>query len=372
MKMLKLIIDRVLVPIVLLSTYPFRQLRNKRFSPNGASQHYILISFFGRGLGDCVYFSGILKELRKKYPDSKFHLAIFTQMKDYFIRNPYLDEIIICPDYYQRPLPETWKYLRSAFRERKKRQYDLLINLVPTLFSMPGLWDFIIKKKFSIGLTDSLKKIFYDLPIQINWNKHFFDAILEGATPLSIHVSNPSFWAPTEDNVSKLLPSHMYEKKLIILAPGGKRIVEEPLKRSWAFSEFPHVIRHLTNRGYPVVLVGASYDKKCLIDLEEHPLLLNLIGKTTIPQLFALVKNHTKLVLCNNSALLHIASILSIPTVSYADAEANLDRWYPYLHRDNHVILKESTQRRITADLFIESLDAKLQLIEKRESINAY
>ncbi|MCH7801009.1 MAG: right-handed parallel beta-helix repeat-containing protein [Chloroflexi bacterium] len=45
---------------------------------------------------------------------------------------------------------------------------------------MPSLWEFFIRKRYSVGIGDSVKRLFYDTPVSINWNIHYFEAIRNG------------------------------------------------------------------------------------------------------------------------------------------------------------------------------------------------
>ena len=90
------------------------------------------------------------------------------------------------------------------------------------------------------------------------------------------------------------------------------------------------------------------------------------MGRTTIGQVFTLVKKYARLVICNNSGLLHIASVLGAPTVSYADPQENLLRWGPYPNAKKHILLQDEIDRKVTVEEFLKAvLD---QLNEEKET----
>jgi len=177
-KLIRLFNANVLVPILLALTYPLRASREKKFHTTPPPRT-VLLSYFARGLGDCLYFSGLLKAIRLQFPAAKIQLAILAQMEIYFRENPYIDELIPCPDYYDS-LQENLRYLRSALRHRKTGSIDLLLNFFPTLALEPVFWDVLIKKRYSIGIGDSIKRVFYDTSIPINWGKHYYESIPSG------------------------------------------------------------------------------------------------------------------------------------------------------------------------------------------------
>ncbi len=371
MKLLQLLISKwlklcqlatayVVTPVILGLTKPVRSLRARRYGAKGNPPVSILLSFFGRGLGDCLYFSGLLKTIRFHYPEAKIRLACLKQMENYFLGNLYIDELIPCPDY--EPQGDNFRqFLGSALQVRKKMgSVDLLLNLCPTLALAPAIWDSFIPKKYSIGIGDSLKQVFYDEFVPINWGKHFYEAMLDGLKPLPLKPQPPLFWIPENNEMGGLVPPELFSKKMVIIAPGGKRNVEAPKEYCWIFEGFPQVIEGLVSRGYPVILAGADYDRAMIEKIKPHALLFDLIGKTTIPQIFKIVQQYAGLVVCNNSGLLHIASVLNIPTVSYADPEENMLRWGPYPNSDKHVIFQDQANRKVNGEEFLEAVFEKL------------
>ena len=347
--------------IILFLTSPLRILRRKRFYAAGPSPRTILISFFGRGLGDCIFFSGVLEGVRKRFPNAHIRVAILVQLEKYLKGNPFVDALVPCPDYSWTEGSSYWRFITSALQIRREGPVDLLIDLCPTLALMPGLWGFLISKRYSIGIADPLKNIFYDHSISINWKKHFFDCMLEGLSSLGIQIEEPTFWIPPDVSLEGLANPEILSMKSIVLAPGGKRNVEAPKDYCWIFEGFPYVIKQLTAEGHRIILTGAEYDREYFNSLEPHPLLINLIGQTSFAQIFTLIKRCAQLVVCNNSASLHIATVLGIPTVSYADPQENIKRWGPYGGNGKHRVLQDQPNRKVTPEEFMAAIREKLE-----------
>jgi ADP-heptose:LPS heptosyltransferase len=355
-KLFRIFASRIVTPLILFLARPVRAYRARKYSLDVSSPATILISFFSRGLGDSIYFSGILKEVRHRFPKARIKLAILAHMEDYFLANPLIDELFPCPD-YQPHRRNQLQFLRSALKIRQRvGRVDLLLNLCPTLALEPALWDCLIKTQFSIGIGDSLKRIFYDKFVPIDWKEHFYESMLGGVRPLGIEGWEPSFWIPPEESIEELVSSEILSKKAVVIAPGGKRNIEAPKDYCWTFKGFSQVIEELLSRGYPVILTGAGYDRATASELKSHPLLTDLMGRTTISQVFQIVKRYARLVVCNNSGLLHIASVLGVPTVSYADPQENMLRWGPYPRSGNHVVLQDQIDKKVTPGEFLEAI----------------
>lgn len=362
----------VFTPIVLLCTAPFRAHRKRKFQQSGDPQT-ILISFFGRGLGDCIYFSGALKFLRARFPKAKIQLAFLKQFESYFGHNPYVDEFIACPDYFES-LPGTLKFYQSAWQVRRRGPVDLFLNLCPTLMMAPVFWDYLIPKRYSIAVGDSLKRLFYDTPVPIDWKRHYYECTLNGLEPLGITARSgeAEFWIPPDVPVDHLIPDASIFSKTIIVAPGGRRNVEETKEYCWIFKEFPDVINQIAAQGYPIIVTGAGYDLEIVDKIKPQPSLINLIGKTTVREIFTLVKKYGSLIVANNSGLMHIASIQGVPTVSYADPQENMIRWCAYPNKnDLHIFCQDTETKKVTAGELLGAVLSKATAIKGLDLIKS-
>ncbi|GEM_PF-4656508 len=342
--------------LLLLISAPLRALKRRRFLSFKEAPATVLLVFFGRGLGDSLLFTGILESVRKRYPKAELRLATFSQMESYFRDNPFVDVLIPCPDYFGKGVLGCARFLSSALEACKKGPVDLLIDLLPNRDLGSVLWSLIAAKRYSVGVGDPPKQLFYDLPVSIDWKRHYFEALRDAVRPLGIEIGRPSFWLPPEVSLEELVDRELALAKCILVAPGGKRNVEAPKDYCWSFGGFTEVVESLLGEGQRVILLGADYDRDCLKSLKPHPCLVNLIGKTSLPQLFTLVRRHAKLVVCNNSALLHLAAVLHIPTVSYADPQENITRWGPYPNDGRHIVLQDGKNQKVKPQDFLDAI----------------
>lgn len=116
---------------------------------------------------------------------------------------------------------------------------------------------------------------------------------------------------PAEHEISpavlNALPS---SKSWILIAPGSVWYTKR-----WTGSGYRALAAHYAERNISVVVVGAAREKK-LCDLVSSGLsVVNLAGKTSIQELLFLC-SRARLVFCNDSFLLHMASATQTPTVT--------------------------------------------------------
>ena len=120
--------------------------------------------------------------------------------------------------------------------------------------------------------------------------------------------------APGDDSFPALkLPKIEKPEPILALCPGAEY---GPAKR-WQADRFAAAARHFLekNKWKPVVL-GAAGDAHIAADLAgQVPGADNLAGTTSLAEFIALLAQ-AKLVLCNDSGAMHLASALGVPTVA--------------------------------------------------------
>ena len=129
---------------------------------------------------------------------------------------------------------------------------------------------------------------------------------------------------------------HLQPKKYVCVHSGAR-----DTKRWWEPENFAKAADIIAEKGYTIVLTGTEIEKATaerVEDLMKYPA-LNLVGKTDLGTLAALIKN-AKMLLSNDTGVSHIASALETPSVIIFLA-SDPDRWAP-LNRDlHHIILPQ-------------------------------
>lgn len=120
---------------------------------------------------------------------------------------------------------------------------------------------------------------------------------------------------PTDDSMPKLRkePAGSETRKIVAICPGAEY---GPAKR-WPMENFLAVAKHFVARhNAKIVLLGAAGDAPLASELAVHlGEVENRVGKTTLAEFMAALTN-AKLVLCNDSGAMHVASVLDVPTVA--------------------------------------------------------
>jgi len=124
-----------------------------------------------------------------------------------------------------------------------------------------------------------------------------------------------SLGGPTDDAMPELRKEAVAATAgmTVVICPGAEY---GPAKR-WPVESFVAVAKHfITQHRAKIVLLGAAGDALAAAIMEVHLREVeNRAGKTTLPEFMAALAG-AKLVLCNDSGAMHLASVLGVPTVA--------------------------------------------------------
>jgi len=347
----------IFASIVVFLLYPLRYFRIRRFYKSKDKIKNILILFMGEGLGDCIIFSAVLPVIRERFKDAKINLLVFKRFNEYFKDNPYIDNFFLYDDYTYKN-NGLIKFLLYSGHIRKHCKVDMLIDLLPNRFIIPAIFSWFIPKKISIGFDPFIKNIFYDIIVKINWNKYFYNAIFDILKTLGMPKKKPKYWIPNFLSNYNFGIEKGLDNKTVILAPGGKFNLSKHYHSSGSFKYYPELVFRLIQDGYRVILVGAEYDIDADFLNNSFPKdkFINLLGKTTITQLFFLVSNYANLVICNTSGLIYVSLAVGVPVVFYANKLINFKRWQPLAEKKPYIALQDKNEKQVTINDFLTQI----------------
>ena len=239
-------------------------------------------------LGDVVLTTPVVEVLLREFPEAKIDVMVGPNGAEIFRKHPKISELITYDKF--KPFPDKIKLIR----ELRERQYSLIVDLRNTL--LPYL----------IGAP------YRSLPFN-KFSRHIAhkkDIHLWKLKTLGINISNPPYCIYIDDsdreyvnNALKNLPPG----KIVAINTGAK----SHLKR-WTKEGFAYLIDKIKNdEGANIIMIGSPEDVETSSSILKQVKadVVNLVGKTTVRQLVALLEKADFLI-TNDSAPLHIASIL--------------------------------------------------------------
>lgn len=103
--------------------------------------------------------------------------------------------------------------------------------------------------------------------------------------------------------------------RLALLMPGGAaNVARVSAVRRWPLERYAEVARRLIARGFAVAIVGSASDSYVRPGFEGVPV-LDLIGKTSLPELLSLIAA-AEITISHDTAVVHLADMLDAPLVA--------------------------------------------------------
>ncbi len=313
----------------------------KRLRPGKINK---IILFKLSAIGDGILSLPMIKELKKQL-NSEVVVVCSKENLDVFKNQKFLDKIILFNNTTKNPM-----YVVKKIREIIKEKADASIDT-----SQSAYLSAIISKlgsKYSVGFfnprTEQRNKIL-DKGIPLNQKKHISLNYLDLAKNFVTGKDGKEFY---------LIPPHIEEgakKKIEKLLKGKKNLVGVHATnledyRRWPEKKFSRMIEYLIKSlKYNVVLVGAPSEKGqskdiiSSVDKKLHKSIINLVGKTNVKELFALMPK-LKFFIANDGGPMHIAASFNLPVIGLFGSDTP-ERYAPF-NKKSYSIYKPKTNQK--------------------------
>ncbi len=356
---------------------------------------HILTLNFAR-MGDIIEAIPLMAGLKKAYPQARIDMAINKKFQGICREDYPVDHLIpLDLDSFVRGVIETENSLVDGYRDLEKLilplrevDYDLIVNFSHTIAS--GYLAALLKGKDIRGLSFDDRRI----PL-INhpWMQYFWTMVrnrdLNNINLVDIHLMSadllpeeiiPSFKiTPQEESLAQevLHREGVGEQDLLIgIQPGAN----DEAKR-WAASSFGTLAAHLQEEyGARICLFGIESEKSLGEEISRHVKkpLVNLIGRTTLSQLSALLKR-CRLLITNDTGTMHLATAVGTQLIVITIGNAYSQESGPY--RPGQIILQpalpcfpcesssECRQPICKTHIPVEAVLASVRMVLKGEEI---
>jgi heptosyltransferase-1 len=263
-------------------------------------------------LGDVVHSLPVLHALRTRFPNAHITWVINRSLEPLLAGHPDLNATL--PFDRNGSLRGLAKFGRDLSRSR----FDLVIDLQGLLRT--GLMCFAARATRKVGLSSAREgaRWFYSDVVNDDLNLHAVDRYWRVAEALGTGDGPKVFGLRTAEEarrwVNQLVGQRersSLEPPYIVASPGSRW----PTKRWPHFAELVNCAQH--KFGGSAILVGSPDEvtlSRSVAATISGPH-LNLTGRTTLPQLVALL-DRADVVLANDSGPLHLAAALGRPVVA--------------------------------------------------------
>ena len=302
-------------------------------------------------IGDVIMILPILKPLKELFPDAKITLLTSSKAKEVLENNPYIDEILtydafwFYPKGVKRAIADYRKFLKLL----RLKLYDLVIEARGDLRDII-LLAYLSRSKYRVSYNVGGGGYLLTHVVPFNEIKHKVKYHLDIVRFLGCE-SNPVEWSiylkPEEKNSGRmlLLKEGVGESDFIVgIHPGGRLGL-----KCWFGHRYADVADWIAARsGAKVVFTGSKEERgliEKIITMMNHKA-INLAGKIDLRLLATLIERFN-LFICNDSAPLHMASVLKTPTVAiFGPSKSRETGPYGNLHK----VVEKNFPCRYTCD----------------------
>lgn len=280
-------------------------------------------------IGDLVLSMTTVRALKHTYPDTAIDLLALPTSAKVVMGDPELNEIITCdPNVWRRPKAliqlKNWRNTYTLLSQLHARNYDIAVSVF-------GKWAGILaalsgaKRRVGFG-HESYPGLMTDSVRGRHWSsgdhKHEVDYCLELARAAGAVTS-------TAARIPHLYVDSLAQQQLEQLLEREGIVPEKPViachissnngqSKRWPLPHWATLIDKLIRgQNAQVILTGAPGDIP-LIECVTHQMqeqAINLAGKTSLPQLVALLKR-ANLVISGDSGPMHIAAAVGTPVIA--------------------------------------------------------
>jgi lipopolysaccharide heptosyltransferase II len=280
-------------------------------------------------IGDLVLSMTLVRALKRSYPQAEIDLLALPASAKVVMHDPDLTEIITYdPNIWRRPKaliqPKNWRDAFSLRRRLRARHYDIAVSVF-------GPWAGIIavlsgaKRRVGFG-RESYPGFMTDNVPGRHWSpgdhKHEVDYCLELAKS-SGAITSPADRIPRLyvdpqacQQLEQLLMQRAVQQAKPVIACHVSS--NNGQSKRWPIPYWATLIDKLIReQGAQVIFTGAPVDTP-LIESVSHRMqeqAINLAGKTSLPQLVALLQR-ADLVISGDSGPMHIAAAVGTPLIA--------------------------------------------------------
>ncbi len=312
----------------------------------------ILVCHTGAWIGDMVLLTPALRALKQAYPESFLTLLLRPLVVDLMKANPYVDRCIV-----DTKTEGQFRSLMKLVRNIREHDFDVSVVLHPTSFRN-ALLSFIARIPIRIGSNYKGRGFLLTTSCPHNTDLHEVDRYLTVLHLLNINTaltsssndtiqgfSQPTleFWHTDAErqSIQKLLQNEGVtpNDRLIAVNLGTTWRTKQ-----WDISNFAAVINQISGvaSDFKIVLTGSTSEQEFVEKLLLSESTINLVGKTDILQLGALLERCEVCLTCDSGPM-HIAAAVGTPTVAlFGPTDPN--RHQPY--GTGHTVVEKSVSCR--------------------------
>jgi ADP-heptose:LPS heptosyltransferase len=275
-------------------------------------QKFLIIRF--SSIGDIVLTTPLIRCLKLQIDNAEVHFVTKIKYKELLHANPYIDKLHFLNDHFNTLLDE----LRTE-------DFDYVIDLHHNIRSL-RIKRAIHAPAYSFNKLNFRKWLLVNLKLDLLPDKHIVDRYFSTISKFKVVPDKKGldYYIPEETNFSiNSLPAPFKKGYIALIISGTYATKQLPALKVAA------ICRQIST---PIVLIGGSCERAMSEDIislaGNH--VLNLTGQTTIDESACLIRD-SKLVLTNDTGMMHIAAAFGKKILSFWGNTTPKFGMYPYM-----------------------------------------
>ncbi|MEL4431060.1 glycosyltransferase family 9 protein [Shewanella mangrovisoli] len=275
-------------------------------------------------IGDVCHAVAMVQAIQRQYPQLKITWVIGKLEYQLLKHLPGIEFVIFDKS-------QGWRSYFNLHKALKGRRFDVLLHMQVALRAT--LASLAISAKVRVGFDRARAKegqwLVTNHRVEPLAEPHVLDGFMGFAKAIGVSDITPRWNIPVPQADTEFAQRQIAdgEKVLVICAAASKA------ERNWLPERYAAVAQHAVNKGYRVILCGGptALEKTLADDIANacSAKLDNLVGKTSLTQLLALLKR-ASLVLAPDTGPAHMAVTQGTPVIGLY-AHSNPGRTGPYL-----------------------------------------
>lgn len=301
----------------------------------------ILIIFIAR-IGDLILFTPVLKGLLRHYKNCEISIIVPPDLSHCVKEMPYFNEIVACKTSSKYNLLTRILQLSRLCVSVVTSKFDIVITPLAVTCTTASVLSRVSRAKIKIGYARNKDKnyIFTEC-IKLMPFEHDVVQNLKVLVRLNINSSDEKmeFYISESDRSDAqifLKNSGMSKNDtLVALHPFSQEEI-----KNWPVEKFAQLGYKVSRQyGTKIIIFGSSEEKKVAEDIKavigEKAIIQ--AGKTSI-QVAAAILERCKLLVCNDSSIMHISAAIGVPMVAIWGPSNHIRRGYS---SNNQIIVRE-------------------------------
>jgi lipopolysaccharide heptosyltransferase II len=290
-------------------------------------------------IGDVVLLSPALRNLRRRFPEAGITLMASPAGSQVAPLLPWIDDV-----FTWRAI---WQDVSGSLSHDPQRERALIESLRTRDYHAA----FIFTSFSQSPLPPAYACYLAGIPVRVGYSKEFGGGLLSFSSPPPADETHQADLnlallelakIPVRDRHLELhIPTEVRHETDRILEPAGINPMSDYTvlapgascsARRYSPDRFAAAAVELSNRtGMPVVVVGSQREAETIAPVSaaaQNGNLISLVGKTSLPQLAAIIQG-AALVVANNSASIHLADAFQRPIVALYSGTEYESQWAP-------------------------------------------